>query len=82
MQDRLELRYLGNERTSRSFIVVANMNEELLELIRNWVRSEIDAKIADNEEDEGGYRGTGYAENRIADELFQNLKSLIILNKE
>ena len=54
------------------------MNDDLLVLIRDWIRAEIDAKIADNEEDEGGYRGSGFAENKIADALFEQLKSRLM----
>ena len=54
------------------------MNDDLLGLLRDWVRAEIDAKIADNEEDECGYRGSGYAENKIANELFEQLKFQLV----
>jgi len=53
------------------------INEQTLDLIREWIRAEIDAKIADNEEDSSGYRGNGDFESRMADALFIKLKNLL-----
>lgn len=46
-------------------------------LLREWVKAEIDAAIADNEEDEEGYRGCGYAGRRFAEAAFQRFVNSI-----
>jgi len=57
------------------------INEKTLDLIREWIRAEIDAKIVDNEEGSDGYYGSGYAERKIADSLFEDIKNLKNLSK-
>ena len=44
-----------------------------LELLREWVKAEIEYAIADNEEDEEGYRGSAYIEKEEADKAFKKL---------
>lgn len=46
-----------------------NLDSVALKL-RDWVKAQIEAAIVDNEEDSEGYRGSGYSENKLADELF------------
>ncbi len=46
------------------------MGNDFANLLREWLRAEIDAKIADAQEGSDGYYGTGYAENKEADRLF------------
>lgn len=49
------------------------MNRHMLEAMREWVKAEIKAAIADSQPDGDGYYGTGYAENEEADLLFEQL---------
>ena len=49
------------------------MDHEVLLLLREWVQAEIKAAIADSEPGADGYYGTGYEENKQADELFERL---------
>lgn len=42
------------------------MTKDELTLLRDWVRAEIDAKIADSQPGSDGYYGTGYVENKEA----------------
>ncbi len=46
---------------------------EMLELLREWVKAQILAGIADAEPDSEGYIGGGYVDNKIADDLFEKL---------
>lgn len=47
---------------------------DLMEILREWVRAEINAAIADSQEGSDGYYGSGYAENEAADKLFLQVK--------
>jgi len=44
-----------------------------LELLRNWIRAEIEYAMACHEVDESGYRQSGHSEEREADRLFNLL---------
>ena len=46
------------------------MDKEDLELLREWVKAEIDAAIADHEPGSDGYFGTGYGQRKEAERLF------------
>ena len=54
-----------------------NMTPTQLKLLHDWVEAMISAAIADNEEDSEGYRGTGYLDRKVADELFDRFKDSI-----
>ena len=49
------------------------MDRADLRLMREWVKAEIAAAIADATPGEDGCYGTGYAENKEADALFDQL---------
>lgn len=59
--------------------------ENIMAALHLWVVAQIEAAIADTEEDSEGYRGSGHAERRIADEFFQSFDDklrLIVLDEE
>ena len=45
-----------------------------LDLLRNWIRAEIEFAMACHEVDDSGYRQSGRSEEREADKLFNLLK--------
>lgn len=45
-----------------------------LDMLRKWVKAEVQAGIADAQPDSDGYYGTGYLENKEAGQLFDDLK--------
>lgn len=56
------------------------MNKDILNLVREWIRAEIDAKIADAQPGSDGYYDTGYEENKEADMLFAKVCELLTPN--
>ena len=52
------------------------LNKDNLELLREWIRAEIEASIASNREDSEGYLESGYFEYIEADKLFNNMVEL------
>jgi hypothetical protein len=49
------------------------MNRKQLDLIRHWLRAEIDYKIVLNEPDEDGYKGLGLYEKEEADRMYEEV---------
>ena len=45
-----------------------------------WIKAEIEAGIADHEQDAGGYYFTGYEERKIAERLFKEVCGALIKN--
>lgn len=58
--------------------MATKLSLEDLELLREWIQAEIAAGIADSTPDESGYIGTGYSENRVAKELFEQVKAKLV----
>ena len=58
------------------------MTKTELELLREWVKAAIAAAIADATTGEDGYYGTGYAENKEADALFDQLVTKLYTKDE
>ena len=56
------------------------MDKDILNLVREWIRAEIDARIADAQPGSDGYYGTGYAENKAADAMFEKVCELLTPN--
>lgn len=54
------------------------MNEETINLLREWVKAEIEYAIASNEEDSSGYRVSALGERNVADRLFGELKTKLM----
>jgi len=55
----------------------SNWMLSLLGKLRELIQAEVVAGIADSEEDEDGYRGTGYAERKVADRVFTELAEMV-----
>lgn len=58
------------------------MDKDILNLVREWIRAEIDARIADAQPGSDGYYGTGYAENKAADAMFEKVCELLTPNHQ
>jgi len=56
------------------------MDKDILNLVREWIRAEIDARIADAQPGSDGCYGTGYAENKAADAMFEKVCELLTPN--
>jgi hypothetical protein len=54
-------------------------SDEVFELIRDWVRSEIDYAIALREEGEDGHTVSAVTEKKYADKMFGNLRSVLLM---
>jgi len=57
------------------------MTRAELYMLRNYIKSEIEAAIADIEEDSEGYRGCGYSEKKEADRLFNEIVDYVDRDK-
>ena len=49
------------------------MTEDLLNIIREWIRAEIEYAIEANDVDSDGYANSAYHERKRAEELFQTV---------
>ena len=45
-----------------------------LDLLREWVRAEIEAIVLDRQPGSDGYYGSAYIESKYADKMFKQLK--------
>lgn len=50
------------------------MNKKISELLREWVKAEIDAAFAAHTPGEDGYYGNSHREDIFAEELFQQFQ--------
>ena len=54
------------------------MTDDQLTLLREWIKAEIAAQIADAQPGSDGYFGTGYNENKHAESLFEQVRTSLV----
>ena len=61
---------------------MCNINEDTIDLLREWVRAESEYANALNTEGSDGYLQSAYGEREVANRLFADLKKKLLAREE